>query len=520
MIFKKPYAFFIKYFRVINLMLVLFMIFLSYKMNILHQTLNDVFMGSLTNFSNLESNYIGFILYFALFIISVIIIIIIITLKRKEKPFKDYLFNIIYNVFILAYFLSVSNLFLNLENSVVEQTTLKLYSDISLLIMIPLLYFIIKYILIVIAFDLKKFNFKKDIIEIKQTEKDNEEIELIFDKHTYKIKRGIRKYFRELKYYVLENKMFISIIIGALLLLGLISVLSINMFNSNKVNMKENFNAGNFTFKINSVYETQYDLNYNMIDKDNKYVIVNVNVTNNYIENQSIDFNRIRILFDNDYVYANNHFNKFFYDLGKPYNNEILNTGESYNFIFIFNVPNNYKSNKYIIKFYDRLEVKDEQSIGSYKELNVKATKLDKDRKVKNSNFNNKFNFNKKNYGNSSILLSNYSIESNYIYNDGTKTKVIRDNNVNNVLLILGYKLEIDQNSILYNYFDNDKYFFNNFISIEYYYNEKVKICNNIKVIDIVDNKVMLSVPYQIKDATNINLIINFRDTKIVYKLK
>mgnify|MGYP003458664908 CR=1 FL=1 len=62
------------------------MIFLSYKMNILHQTLNDVFMGSLTNFSNLESNYIGFILYFVLFIISVIIIIIIITLKRKEKP--------------------------------------------------------------------------------------------------------------------------------------------------------------------------------------------------------------------------------------------------------------------------------------------------------------------------------------------------------------------------------------------------------------------------------------------------
>ena len=53
MVFKKPYAFFIKYFRFINLALVLLMIYLGYKMNLLHQAINDIYMGSLTNYTNL-----------------------------------------------------------------------------------------------------------------------------------------------------------------------------------------------------------------------------------------------------------------------------------------------------------------------------------------------------------------------------------------------------------------------------------------------------------------------------------
>ena len=157
MVFRKPYAFFIKYFRIINLILNVLIVFLIYKLNLIHSVINDIYYGRITNFSNTETTYIGFIMYFLIFLISLIIVIIILTLKRKDKPFKDYLFNIIYNVFIIAYLFAVSNLFLTLNETVVEQTTLKLYSDISLLILIPIVYFFIKYLLIIIGFDLKKF---------------------------------------------------------------------------------------------------------------------------------------------------------------------------------------------------------------------------------------------------------------------------------------------------------------------------------------------------------------------------
>lgn len=520
MVFRKPYAFFIKYFRLINLVLVLLMVYFGYKMNLLHQAVNDIYLGTLTNYSNLDASYIGFTMYLLLFLISIFIIVIIMTLKRKDKPFKDYLFNMIYNVFIVAYFLAMSNLFLTLNETVVEITDLKLYSDISLLIIVPLLYFIVKYILIVIGFDLKKFNFAKDIVEMKQSEEDNEEVEVIFDKNTYKVKRGIRRYFRELKYYALENKMFISIIVSIVLLIGLVTLFSVNIFNSNKVSRNETFTAGNFSYKVTDIYETQYDSNYNLIKDDSKFVIISVNVRNLNSLGSSIDFKRIRVMYGDEYSYASNYYNKYFYDLGKPYNNEVLKSGENYNYIFIFKVPSSYKSNKYELKFYDKLTVQNDETVGNYKELKCSATKLDKDRSIKEVNLNENTVFNKKRYGESNITVNGYNISSSYVYNNGEKTVVVRDKDINNVLLILDYKLNIDKEYPIYSYFDNDKDFFSNFVSIEYIYNGKERVYDSVLALDVVDGKVMLSVPFQVKDASSISFVLNFRDTKVVYKLK
>ena len=520
MVFKKPYAFFIKYFRLINLFLTILLIYFTYRLNLLHNVLKDIYFGNMTNFSNMDTSYIGYVIYLLLFVICLIIISIIMTLKRKNKPFRDYLFNIIYNIFIIAYFLSVNSLFLTLSENVVEQTTLKLYNDISFLIMFPLFYFILKYILIVIGFDLKKFNFQKDIIEMKQTAEDNEEVEVIFDKHTYKVKRGIRKYFRELKYYFLENKLFIGIICGGVLLAAIIALFSINLFNSNKVKIKESFNAGNFSYKVMNVYETKYDLNQKVIKDDSKFVIAMINVKNNYIYGQSIDFKRIRILFNDDYVYANDYYNNYFYDLGNPYNGEILETGKEYNYLLIFKVPNSYKSKKYTLKFYDKLTMKGEETIGSYKELKINAKSINYKQKVYNLNLNENIVFNKNSFGNSNITINNYDINNIYSYNNGNVSKIIRDKDINNLLLIIDYKLEFDKKSSISKYFKEDKDFFSNYLVLEYELNNNIKRISNLKAIANVDNKVILSVPYNLNKATKINLILNFRDVKISYKLK
>ena len=266
MVFKKPYAFFIKYFRLINLILSLLLIFITYKLNLLRQVVNNIYLGKVVNYSTLKSDYIGFRMYLLLFIVIAILVSIILLFIKKKKPLYDYLYCVIYLVFVFIYLISVSNLFLTLDESIVEITTLKLYTDISFLIMIPIIYFLIKYIMIVIGFNLKKFNFSKDIIELKQDEKDNEEVEVIFDKNTYKYKRGIRRWFREFRYYYLENKFLINIILCVVVGVIFISVFSVNMFNSNRVSVGRSFNAGTFNYKVGNVYETEYDLNYNIIN--------------------------------------------------------------------------------------------------------------------------------------------------------------------------------------------------------------------------------------------------------------
>jgi len=519
MVFKKPYAFFIKYFKLINLILCLLIMFFIYKLNLLHKVLNNIYFGRLTNFINLESTYIGFVMYLLIFLVSIIILIIILTLRKKQKPFRDYLYNIIYNIIIIAYFFSVSNLFLELNSKVIEQTTLKLYSDISLLIILPIIYFLIKYILIVIGFSINKFNFQKDIIELKKAEEDNEEIELIFNKNSYKTKRKIRRTFRELKYYIKENKVILGIILFIILLSSLGCLFGLKLLNKDIVNVGERFVAGNFSYKVIDIYETKYDVKYNVIKNDYKFVIVNVEVRNNLNLGESIDFKRIRLFYGNEYVYSNNYYNDYLYDFN-PYDGQIIKSGENIKYSFIFKVPVSFNSYNYTLKFYDRILSDDNEFYGNYKTIKVNSKNLDKKVDKINSKINENIFLDKSLYGNSNLTIYKYSLENSYTYNHGDDVKVIRDSNINNILLILDYNFIIDNVSNASMYIKSDKDFFDSHVSLEYVINGSSKFFDNVNVIDLVDKKVFIGVPYNLKSADSIKLNINFRNKKIIYSLK
>ena len=80
----------------------------------------------------------------------------------------------------------------------------------------------------------------------------------------------------------------------------------------------------------------------------------------------------------------------------------------------------------------------------------------------------------------------------------------------------MDYKLLLDKEK----FESSEKVFFQNHVSIEYKINNVLKTISNIKVIESLDNKIFISVPYNIKNAENINLIINFRNKKTIYVLK
>ena len=125
MVFKKPYAFFVKYFKVINLILAVVFSLIMYKMYLLNGVLNDIYDATLTNYSSLQATYLGFSMYLLMFIELALLLIVIILLKRKDKPLRDYLLGVGYLVLIFIFFLSVSNLFLRLESVIIEPASLK-----------------------------------------------------------------------------------------------------------------------------------------------------------------------------------------------------------------------------------------------------------------------------------------------------------------------------------------------------------------------------------------------------------
>ena len=512
MIFRKPYAFLIKYFRLINLLLSFLLIYIVHRLNLLRVIINKVYLGKATNYSNLRSMYVNFIFYLVIVLTVLVLIIIIHLLKRKKKPYNDYLFNVIYLVIIFIYLLSVSSLFVSMDGAIIEQTTLKLYTDISLLIIIPLFYFIIKYILIAIGFNIKKFNFTKDLIELKEEANDDEEVEVIFGKNTYKYKRFIRKKVRELKYYFLENKLFISIILGVALLVLIIVSFNANLFKSNSVNVKTTFSASGFNYRVIDCYETSNNLVGKNILKDYKFVISKVNIKNLSTEPKQVDLKKIRLIYGNDYVYATSYYNKYFVDLGYPYDNSDITSDNDGDYLLIFKVPSEYKSNNYKIKFYNGLFYDEDDINGSYKTVKIKAKKIDIAKSIVNFDLKNTIRF-KENLGNSNLVINDYKINSVFI--DGSNSSVVKPVDINSTLLILDYKMVIDEN-----YLKQKKDFFNKFITVTYNVGENKKEFNNVVVSEITDNTVLLSVPLEVASADNLSLNIIFRDKKYVLKLK
>ena len=293
--------------------------------------------------------------------------------------------------------------------------------------------------------------------------------------------------------------------------------MSYNWFkqNNNSVKINQSFVANSILYTVKSSYETKYSYNNVLIKNDVKYVIIDVKVKNMESDFSKLDLKNLSLVYGEDYVYASNYFNKYFVDLGRPYDKSSLESNKDYEYIFIFEVPISYDSNKYKIRFYTGLSDKNLM----YKTISIEAKNMDKETTYLNSSLGDYMVFDKSRYGNSSLTIKNYEIRNNFISNDGSL--VFKPNNLNELLLVLDYELLFDKNSYFVDLFNSNSDFFNKYLKIEYIYNGNKRIINDLSIIKSnIDNKLFVSVPYAIKDAEEINCIFNFRNLVINYKIK
>ena len=103
MIFKKPYGFLIKHFRIIHIIITLLTIYIAFNTrNILSFFRRFISNGySITVVDNMAAQYINWTLYIAIFLALSSLIIVFILLRMKKKPNKMYLAAIIYYVILL-----------------------------------------------------------------------------------------------------------------------------------------------------------------------------------------------------------------------------------------------------------------------------------------------------------------------------------------------------------------------------------------------------------------------------------
>jgi len=160
----------------------------------------------------------------------------------------------------------------------------------------------------------------------------------------------------------------------------------------------------------------------------------------------------------------------------------------------------------------------------------LKPIKLNSKQATQTKKLNDNIIVDKNNFGSTELNFIDYTLINNFEYNYelciknecSEKTGVIIPNDIiNKKLLVLNYNLLIDKESNLYKFIKTDDKFFNIFLTLSYNLNGDVK---NIKFNGLtntnIKNKVFMEVSKEIENATEINIIVNTRDNKYIYKLK
>ena len=376
MIIRKPYAFLIKNFKRIHIVLLLLSLFVAYKVFDVSSFVNEFMkFGTYDYFKDPITNHISTWLQIAIIIIVIGSTAILFLLRYKEKPWKLYLIPII-EYTALYFVLNMIKGFFNIYTSVVKTTDVRLSRDLLIMAAIVQIPAIVIFIMRVFGLDKKRFNFNQDEEFLNLNEKDREEVEINIDIDKNSIKRFWKRTKRNINYFYTEHK---GICIGiAVILVCAIAINSYKfIFVTNKTySAGELYSANGYSMKIKNAYFTDKDYHGKVITKKSDFVIVEVEVKNNS-KRRSIEMENFHIKNGTkDYVSTRKTYANEFYDLGTTYDVvKELNQGEETSFIIVYKVDKDLDKDKFVMYY--------QEKSGYLRKIKIKVQDLSKIEKQK-----------------------------------------------------------------------------------------------------------------------------------------
>ena len=535
MILKKPYAMLIKNFRTIHIILTLLTIFIAYKshtvISFFRSYINNNYSVSVID--NLASNTISPWLFVAIILAIGILVTIYILLKTKKKPNKTYFISIIYYIILLIFLFIAWILINSLSKGLWDAASARTYRDFAGLIYYPQFILIIIMGLRSFGFNIKQFNFKSDLKELEITDKDSEEIELNLNFQTFKVERMFRRFFREFKYYYLENK-FIFFIIGIVLVL-VIGYFIITKSEKTKYNYKENqsltYNGLNLTISESMI--TNLDLKGNVVEDGKYYVVIKFNVKNSSNADKYLDYNNFKLYYGNQYLYPSLESGNYFLDFGNPYMNNKLYSGNTYNFIMAYKIDEKYKNSNFKLVLYIGTSTKSQNKfLSKTATIKLKPKKYENVDIVSTAEINQNISFSSSlikdsNLSINSVLFSNrYEYNYQNCYKNSCRTYtdvVVADASYLNrqALIVMDYNLSLDESASSYQNINDINSFVNNFMEVEYVLND-TRIKSSVKYVTPakLKDKIVLQTSGDVLKADEVNLLITIRNRCYLVKLK
>ena len=543
MVIRKPYAFIIKNFKIIHLILFILMFFLCYKSTLIFSFFNNYATKEYAEYyQNFSSHFVGFSIFFVLFLVLVSNSILLYLLKMKKKRTKYYIVNIVYYLILFVLFILIKNVFsqMNYKISYVSVKDAIAIRDIVIFVMIPQYLTTFYCLLRGIGFDVKSFNFKKDLVELEILEEDSEEIEIVAPKDTYKIVRLIRKVIRETKYFALEHILIFTILGSGIAVLTLIFVVVDRTVYTNKYKQSDNFTVNRVSLKINKSYLTDIDYSGNIINSKYYYLVLDVSMENTTSERIKFKIEDMPLIANENIYYPILSKNENFIDLGNGFVSvNSLESKEKYDYLLVYEMPiSNYR------KMYVKLvstSIKNGKNIVNKKNIYVAPQKIfgKSIHLIEQYNLNEEVLFGESNLKKTSLVIQKFDIEKQFEYKYEYYNKLNSKNQEGTVLVkpdfqnqsSLIMKIEsdykVDDELFMSKYLTGSNNILNYFGSMSYKINDKTKTISKLNVVDLkLDSKYIskdttyIVVPSEIKNAETISIFITVRNVKYEIKLK
>lgn len=345
MIIRKPFAFLIKHFKTIHIFLFGLLAYVCYKYNEVVS-----FLRGYISTGNGKYDAVNYIDYTPIYVILgaiVVMIIIYCLMKYKDKPKRLYLLSILGYIMIIVLFIILYSYLRTFSSTIIEQKVLRLYRDISLMGLIFQYIIIIIMLIRGLGFDIKKFNFSKDIQELNIDLTDNEEVELVMGIDTNKTKFKIRRFLREFKYFIKENILFTGISLIVIVIILWIAIT--NYTNKNKIYKEDEYFGVDFNMLVDSSYITKEDNSLKKLSVgNNSLLVVKFKISSNHSDVLNPD-NFILSIYGKTYSPSNKYCSAL-KDIGKCYN-KIKLSEEEKEYIFIYLVDDKALNKKIYLKY-------------------------------------------------------------------------------------------------------------------------------------------------------------------------
>lgn len=376
MILRKPYAFLIKHFKLLHIILAFINFYIiKHTFSLAKFFVSYMNTSEVLYYENYSSQLFNRWMFILPILMVLVVLVVLLVLVRKKKPTIFY-FLVIFMAatIVVLYNISLSTV-VKMETEIIDSQKIGLIRDFLFFSIILQAYTLLVNSIRGIGFDVKKFDFGKDLQELETTSADNEEVEISIQVDTNKVDRRFRRTRRFARYNYIEHQLLYNCIFVIVGIVFISTTLYLIFRKDDTYHIYDTFTTENYMVTLKNAYVTSNDYKGNTIDKDKKFIIVEAEVSS-LLEDKVLDSRNLQLVLNDHSFYHISKYKEEFFDLGVVYTGEKITTNVS-TYLFMFEIDSYYDTNKLTFRFAENYQDAKERLKNNYVDVGITTINLD-----------------------------------------------------------------------------------------------------------------------------------------------